>query len=733
MTNIRLVSAEITNRSYTKKTPECSLSGVSDALGKTNQVATIITNIKAPLTIKAKTQGSGSVTFYSDNGVSDCRLNNVTGTAVALNSPYTVIGEQKFVFSGPTQIYNWTACTTSTGDYCVGIGSGGANFKHNLDIYKVKYGLQTAIISSASLSNQVLRTYYRNYSGSPGVIQNQSGHAGASSASDRETLIDPCIATNENGSYSASSSDQTWCWNNWHSYLTPHGCNFSPVCYGLKKAKFIAGFVNRSSGTAPITMHVAGNNWTKIGTNYPCSKSEQYGIMNTGTNVSYDSNKLEIRTHTTGTHSIHGFFFANLEKKTYSLTATKADIIANKYIGTLSDNGDNATWLCFCGDGELEVTVQSEPGNGTIAYKAPDGTTNATTNVTTSDSYTTITISPETHNYVKGSDGKYTITLILNNVQISDPQMASTDIVCEFSPLRPPSDSRVVDFSQNVSGKPAYTASLVTAGEDGDFSRTGIEWNAELGHWVTKSSPAEQYSGWNYFYRKGIAGDFFLLVEDIGTAPPDLRWSGAGNDNYVGGQFYGAGLMRFFDTSGATNAGWCSFYLFNPAPGGKCKMLFGGFTRPVNTALYYGASGSTNHSYEWQSYKTGSSNGTVQNLIGNTPTAAVQEVTKDACAKLKTDHGTNLRIYVVKYRKQANYMPKFSTTAVDFNYTDIDNCATDATKVYDVAEDYYKAGTGAEVTTTATAEANLKKALDAIAADIKSASFAGYAEAKNVP
>jgi hypothetical protein len=90
-----------------------------------------------------------------------------------------------------------------------------------------------------------------------------------------------------------------------------------------------------------------------------------------------------------------------------------------------------------------------------------------------------------------------------------------------------------------------------------------------------------------------------------------------------------------------------------------------------------------------------------QNLI--TPTEAVKNVTAEACAKLKSDYGTNIRVYVVKYG---------SSVTDPGNY--IRDCAS--------APDY--------VYFADTPEA-LNTALQVIADDIKS--FAGYKAAANVP
>ncbi|MDR1982432.1 MAG: hypothetical protein LBQ08_01375, partial [Holosporaceae bacterium] len=100
-------------------------------------------------------------------------------------------------------------------------------------------------------------------------------------------------------------------------------------------------------------------------------------------------------------------------------------------------------------------------------------------------------------------------------------------------------------------------------------------------------------------------------------------------------------------------------------------------------------------------------------------TTACQRVTQSAYAKLKADWGDDIRIYVIKYRKQANckrtpFWNDLNTT-ITFDYSYLDGCAsgTSAPYLWDVSD-----------------ESALKSALAAIAADIKS--FANFENAKNV-
>jgi hypothetical protein len=103
---------------------------------------------------------------------------------------------------------------------------------------------------------------------------------------------------------------------------------------------------------------------------------------------------------------------------------------------------------------------------------------------------------------------------------------------------------------------------------------------------------------------------------------------------------------------------------------------------------------------------------------GGDATIAVKSATAAVCAKLKTDYGSNLRVYIVKYKKQSQYktFPVYNVSQSNANhdYSVIDACATSSSYVYDIST-----------------ESDLKSTLNTIAADIKS--FAGgVTAARNV-
>jgi hypothetical protein len=144
---------------------------------------------------------------------------------------------------------------------------------------------------------------------------------------------------------------------------------------------------------------------------------------------------------------------------------------------------------------------------------------------------------------------------------------------------------------------------------------------------------------------------------------------------------------------------------------------------PVNTVLYCGARESSLHRYAWQSSLRNieTSGGDLltesDGKNARTPTTACQKVTSDAVEKLMTDWDNNIRVYVIKFRKQTQY--KDNETDIDFNYSYIDSCASDPDYVYDVDTTSYRHGNSSPDSTTPTAEENLARALSSIANNIK--------------
>ncbi|MBR1734653.1 MAG: hypothetical protein IJ730_04300 [Alphaproteobacteria bacterium] len=102
----------------------------------------------------------------------------------------------------------------------------------------------------------------------------------------------------------------------------------------------------------------------------------------------------------------------------------------------------------------------------------------------------------------------------------------------------------------------------------------------------------------------------------------------------------------------------------------------------------------------------------------DTPTAGVKNLTTAACTKLRTTYGSDVRIYVIKYRRQTSstHFPIYSRSVTydTSDYSNIDNCATlSGGKTYFVSS-----------------ESTLKSTLNTIANELKT--WANYEKAKNV-
>ena len=152
----------------------------------------------------------------------------------------------------------------------------------------------------------------------------------------------------------------------------------------------------------------------------------------------------------------------------------------------------------------------------------------------------------------------------------------------------------------------------------------------------------------------------------------------------------------------------------------ELPLLYAGITLPINAMLYYGASGSTAHKYQWQSNASGA-------LTTYDATEATKKVTASALQKLKGDWGDNIRIYVILFRKQTQYKHLATQATTNFDYSYITNLAANTTT----------SGTTAATTSKpifrcleAADESSLNSTLTSIANDIKS--WAGYQAARNV-
>jgi hypothetical protein len=316
---------------------------------------------------------------------------------------------------------------------------------------------------------------------------------------------------------------------------------------------------------------------------------------------------------------------------------------------------------------------------------------------------------------MKETSGANKFTFSCSNVVILKVRLFSIPTL--IKPPRP-QVSRVVDFSKNNGGKPLFCGSVSYGESISNLGKAGVSYDESLGYWVTAvSSGNTDGSGYNRFHNQSIAGDFFLLMEDIGDVA-SLAFiydnNNFGSNGTANNFRYLPGVPRILmprDTFIYNDR--VGFDILNCNAGGKYKMIYGGFTWPVNAVL---------SSAGFQTILKDSSGNITTGVTD--PSIAAQNATKKVCAKLKSDWGANLRVYVILYRKQGSYKNKISGAEVPFDsdsYSYLSECAgpgnvqssTSAPYMYDVSN-----------------EAGLKAALSDIAADIKT--FATYKEAKNV-
>lgn len=209
MINIKLISVEITNRSYTSIVPIKRIEGTTSGSG----TAYVYTNVLDPLTLNVGY--SSSFVIHNDNGVSQYIENGTTKNVGTSQTFYLTNGEDKsLIFSGSNNFSSLTNNSKTLSNFST---SGGVNFGHNLTTKKLKYTLNNAELktNSISLTNQLLRCY-GNFNktsdtvNSKGIILNTSGHVSSLTNSTAEQYTDPCIDTYNGGNYGLSTTQWNW-------------------------------------------------------------------------------------------------------------------------------------------------------------------------------------------------------------------------------------------------------------------------------------------------------------------------------------------------------------------------------------------------------------------------------------------------------------------------------------------------------------------------------------------
>jgi hypothetical protein len=533
------------------------------------------------------------------------------------------------------------------------------------------------------------------------------------------------MALNKNGIIATSEGDVTgWNWNIKSTLISSFGSNrWECLCYGDRKWMAVS-----YQGVVAISED-NGTTWTK----------QSGGLSTAASAITINSTRQEISGKTSIVISSEQFtqsgssYVLDINMENIKLVSAKADYNQTETVNDLmmfySSQESFNRILTYSGSGVWDAyKLYRCSGSGTITSLlkgeirltvGPALDTSSSTIQFTSGSDTAVknitgiqTLTINSSDLVKGSNDNYSVSFNASNISLIKAKLIAEESGggMQYLPIPSPEMSRVVNFSKNVGGKPEYDKNFIVYGSDtnGSLGSTGVKWDSDISSWVTAPSYGHQYSGSNHFYMNNIAGDFYLNIEDMGNTIPEW-FMFVKNINYDSRQptYNLSGNFRFFSHfSNLYEVSHAHFDIRNAAENANCVLQVGGFTLPVNTALYYGANGSSMHSYQWQSNSSG-------NLITYDSLVATQQVTTSACNKLKSDWGNNLRIYLIKYRKQSSYKNKINNATINFDYGYIDQCASGSEYIYDVSTDD-----------------GLSSVLQTIADDIKS--FAGHEGAKNV-
>lgn len=333
-----------------------------------------------------------------------------------------------------------------------------------------------------------------------------------------------------------------------------------------------------------------------------------------------------------------------------------------------------------------------------------------------------IYIDPYTYKYepIEGKPNTYQIKIELSNAVINTVEIMSDELAHpELS-----AHTRMVDGTTGTvpwSGGSDDTKHLDNLKIEGDAYQK-LTNRATLVN--TKDRAGTKMYVLNY------PGDANLLIEDTGTFIGSDN-TNIGKQTFIGGMInyetYAPGAIRkffpFWRDSKYNN------YITTSSTSASTNLTMCEFSYPMNAILLFGQQSlslgdGSFYKYKWQDPATAKTDSRDVYDQAN----ALKYVVRDACTKLKDDYGgdSNVRIYVIKYRAQKQYysVPYYGNNQRTFNhdYSEIENCASPST--------FLGMHLGGRYIYNADSEANLKKALNEIAEDIKE--FAKYEDAKCV-
>ncbi|MBR1735142.1 MAG: hypothetical protein IJ730_06870 [Alphaproteobacteria bacterium] len=488
------------------------------------------------------------------------------------------------------------------------------------------------------------------------------------------TTYDPCYiqingsqsTVSSNGTYTIPSS--AWSWNGSQYTTTLQFYNTS--------AYYVSQNYSYTTTTTIYPTCLLANSSYNVSYSYNNASGTRY--VTTGTTSSYDSSLgkyyIQLGVGYTGKFAMRKISTTETVDDMIDFnagtTSSKNGYLSASFSGTYSNNmyyiTSSSTTLTLTASkrGWLELTVAPYFYYDSGTIKMNYGSNTSTQTIT---GMTTIRVNMGD---MQKSGSSYYMTftcgyLTLINAKFhSDPSVIYTSL----------SNTSRLDWRQN-----SPSASYV------NYSSQPANYSLEWGYQRLNSS--YPLITWNSSYPSDITGiidarsSFFAY-----WYMPEYNY-GDSTTNFIGP------IRLFSPIKRSSSRKYMQMYPYSSTYNNLANIMEHDFTLPYNRVLY------------GNGYQTSANSA-----------AGVAAVTAAACAKLKSDWGTNLRIYVVKYREQSTYksFPIYnaSQTNITYDYSAIENCATN---------------TGGTVY-SASGESDLKARLDEIAASIKT--WAGYEAAK---
>jgi len=384
----------------------------------------ITSNHGGALTLNVGKWDNGTVTFYTDNigDTYDVRKDSISGTSISLGTAQTVTGSQEFVFKGGGTNHRFF--------------SGGPNFERNLSVKKVRYLLSNATITNCVLKDQLLREYIHLENSSRSLILNDGTIAQKISGYDspRATFgIPEMSSTYRSDIIVALRKFRDSCM---IDYSSDHSLWYADSCLGLYFGDGSKHIMDIYGVTGNCIVYEDSNAGTTVG--ILASNGNYTEITGSGSNCwntltfncsSYYSDRVRMLFRYT-TCGLWVSLIKNTQDKTLQSTTpitvnpiTYQNLIENKGVYLANYNGEK--WICFQGDGELEVTTKPEERDGSYYVKYKNSQTNVTSD---SQSYFVNwynTQDSESDKYSNSNEPRYATYVLLHNVYLKSVTQAA--------------------------------------------------------------------------------------------------------------------------------------------------------------------------------------------------------------------------------------------------------------------------------------------------------------------